>query len=86
MFRKISILVSIAFTVVVLMIAVKSADARDVINIYTSRHYGVESVFEAFTKETGIMVSFIAGGDSDDAKIARATGRTSTAISKIMAQ
>ncbi|WP_207640838.1 extracellular solute-binding protein [Desulfitibacter alkalitolerans] len=35
-----------------------------VVNIYTSRHYGVEPVFAEFTKETGITVRFTTGGDA----------------------
>lgn len=39
------------------------ADAG-VVNIYSSRHYGVESVFDEFTKETGIQVRFTTGPDA----------------------
>ncbi|MBS4026113.1 MAG: extracellular solute-binding protein, partial [Clostridia bacterium] len=35
-----------------------------VVNIYTSRHYGIEPVFAEFTKETGITVRFTTGGDA----------------------
>jgi len=35
-----------------------------VINIYTSRHYGVEPVFQEFTRQTGIEVRFTTGSDS----------------------
>jgi len=38
--------------------------AGQVINIYTSRHYGVEPVFQEFTKQTGIEVRFTTGSDS----------------------
>ncbi|HET6498835.1 MAG TPA: extracellular solute-binding protein [Coriobacteriia bacterium] len=34
------------------------------VNIYTSRHYGVEPVFERFTEETGIEVRFTSGADA----------------------
>lgn len=37
---------------------------RGVVNIYTARHYGVEPVFEAFTRETGIVVRFTTGSDA----------------------
>ena len=37
---------------------------KGVVNIYTARHYGVEQVFEEFTKETGIAVRFTTGSDS----------------------
>jgi iron(III) transport system substrate-binding protein len=35
-----------------------------VVNIYTARHYGVEKVFEEFTRETGISVRFTTGSDA----------------------
>ncbi len=35
-----------------------------VVNIYTSRHYGVEPVFSEFTKETGIRIRFTTGPDA----------------------
>jgi len=35
-----------------------------VVNIYTSRHYGVEPVFNRFTEETGIEVRFTTGSDA----------------------
>jgi len=38
--------------------------AGQVINIYTSRHYGVEPVFQEFTKQTGIEVRFTTGSDA----------------------
>lgn len=40
------------------------ANATEVINIYTSRHYGVESVFNEFTKQTGIEIRFTTGSDA----------------------
>lgn len=38
--------------------------APQIVNIYTSRHYGVEPVFEKFTEETGIEVRFTTGTDA----------------------
>lgn len=35
-----------------------------VVNVYSSRHYGVEPVFEEFTQETGIRVRFTSGPDA----------------------
>lgn len=35
-----------------------------IINIYTSRHYGVEPVFDKFTEETGIEIRFTTGSDA----------------------
>lgn len=37
----------------------------DVLSVYTSRHYGVEPVFEAFTEATGIEVRFTTGKDPE---------------------
>jgi iron(III) transport system substrate-binding protein len=35
-----------------------------VVNLYTARHYGVEPVFDRFTRETGIAVRFTTGSDA----------------------
>lgn len=40
------------------------AGKEQIVNIYTSRHYGVEPVFDQFTKETGIEVRFTTGSDA----------------------
>ncbi|MBS3908568.1 MAG: extracellular solute-binding protein [Actinobacteria bacterium] len=42
----------------------KKGTPGGVVNIYTSRHYGVEPVFAEFTKETGIRVRFTSGPDA----------------------
>lgn len=42
----------------------RAAAGGGVINIYTSRHYGVEPVFERFTRETGIAIRFTTGSDA----------------------
>ncbi|MBS3956333.1 MAG: extracellular solute-binding protein [Clostridiales bacterium] len=39
-------------------------EAPKFVNVYTSRHYGVEPVFERFTEETGIEVRFTSGADA----------------------
>lgn len=41
-----------------------SADSRTV-TVYTGRHYGIETVFEEFTAETGITVRFTTGSDPE---------------------
>lgn len=50
------------------MVASTNADVvqgkREIINIYTSRHYGVEDVFKRFTEETGIEIRFTTGSDA----------------------
>jgi len=42
----------------------QAATKMEVVNVYTSRHYGVEPVFEKFTEETGIEVRFTTGSDA----------------------
>lgn len=37
---------------------------NEIVNVYTSRHYGVEPVFDKFTEETGIEVRFTSGTDA----------------------
>ena len=38
---------------------------EQVVRVYTSRHYGIEPVFDAFTNDTGIRVEFTTGGDAE---------------------
>jgi len=52
-----------------------AAAGAGVVNIYSSRHYGVESVFETFTRETGIRVRFTSGPDAGLRERIRAEGR-----------
>lgn len=46
-----------------------------VVNLYTSRHYGVEPVFAEFTRVTGIQVRFTTGSDAILRERIRAEGR-----------
>lgn len=41
------------------------SSGNDVVTVYTGRHYGIEPVFEEFTKETGIEVRFTTGSDPE---------------------
>lgn len=43
--------------------ATDSPEAGGTVTVYTGRHYGIESVFEAFTAATGIEVRFTTGSD-----------------------
>ncbi len=79
MSRKISSLVSFVLSVLVLLGSVSLGYARETINVYTSRHYGVEAVFEQFTKDTGIMVRFTSGGDAALRERIKAEGRNTLA-------
>jgi iron(III) transport system substrate-binding protein len=49
--------------------------AAGVVNVYSARHYGVEGVFETFTRETGIRVRFTSGADAALRERIRAEGR-----------
>ena len=41
------------------------AEAKGQVTVYTGRHYGIEPVFEEFTKDTGIKVRFTSGSDPE---------------------
>ena len=51
----------------------------EVVNVYTSRHYGVETVFARFTQETGIEVRFTTGSDAVLRERLRADGKNTPA-------
>jgi iron(III) transport system substrate-binding protein len=53
--------------------------AKEVVNVYTGRHYGIEPVFEAFTEATGIEVRFTVGGDPELRERLKAEGRNTPA-------
>lgn len=42
-----------------------SGDSGSRVTVYTGRHYGIETVFEEFTAETGIEVRFTTGSDPE---------------------
>jgi iron(III) transport system substrate-binding protein len=48
---------------------------QGVVNLYTSRHYGVEPVFAEFTRQTGIQIRFTTGSDAVLRERIRAEGR-----------
>lgn len=52
---------------------------RQVVNVYTGRHYGIEPVFEAFTEATGIEVRFTIGSDPELRERLKAEGRNTPA-------
>jgi len=56
-------------------IVLPTVAVANVVNVYTSRHYGVEPVFERFTRETGIQVRFTTGSDAVLRERLRAEGR-----------
>lgn len=43
----------------------QTSDSSQIVTVYTGRHYGIEPVFEAFTKQTGIEVRFTTGSDPE---------------------
>ena len=59
--------------------AEEAAGKLEVVNVYTSRHYGVEPVFERFTRETGIQVRFTTGSDAVLRERLRAEGKNTPA-------
>jgi iron(III) transport system substrate-binding protein len=50
-----------------------------IVNIYTARHYGVENVFNEFTRETGISVRFTTGSDAVLRERIKAEGKNTLA-------
>ena len=54
------------------------ADTRQV-TVYTGRHYGIETVFDEFTSETGITVRFTTGSDPELRERLKAEGDNSPA-------
>jgi iron(III) transport system substrate-binding protein len=50
--------------VVSLALSAAAQGRVEVVNLYTARHYGVEPVFDRFTRETGIAVRFTTGSDA----------------------
>ncbi len=42
-----------------------SGDDGDTLQVYSGRHYGIESAFEQYTDETGVKVEFLTGNDAE---------------------
>lgn len=42
-----------------------SGDDGNTLRVYSGRHYGIETAFEQFTKQTGIKVDFLTGNDAE---------------------
>ncbi|WP_040491085.1 extracellular solute-binding protein [Ilumatobacter nonamiensis] len=40
-------------------------DDSDTLQVYSGRHYGIETAFEQFTEDTGIDVEFLTGNDAE---------------------
>ena len=56
-----------------------SANDDKVVRVYSGRHYGVESAFEKFAKDTGIDVQYLFGGDADLRERLKTEGKDSPA-------
>lgn len=56
-----------------------SANDDEVVRVYSGRHYGVESAFDKFAKDTGINVQYLFGGDADLRERLRTEGEDSPA-------
>lgn len=50
-----------------------------VVRVYSGRHYGVESAFDKFGKDTGIKVQYLFGGDADLRERLRTEGQDTLA-------
>ncbi|MGB0114660.1 MAG: extracellular solute-binding protein [Ilumatobacteraceae bacterium] len=42
-----------------------SGDDGDTLHVYSGRHYGIESAFEAYMEETGVKIEFLTGNDAE---------------------
>jgi iron(III) transport system substrate-binding protein len=40
-------------------------DSGPTLNVYSGRHYGIETAFEEYEKETGVNVEFLTGSDAE---------------------
>ncbi len=56
-----------------------SANDDEVVRVYSGRHYGSESAFEKFAKDTGINIQYLFGGDADLRERLRTEGKDSPA-------
>ena len=76
MFRQKAMLVLtiIATLGVEVVLTTTLAAAAEVVVVYTARHYGKEPVFEAFTKQTGIIMQSFDGSPSELFERLRAEG------------
>lgn len=50
-----------------------------VVRVYNGRHYGIEPVFEQFTRDTGIRIEFTTGGDAELRERIQAEGENTSA-------
>lgn len=90
---KVAMLRRIALTVGALLLVLASACTRTteekaatepgrtegVVKVYNGRHYGIEPVFDEFTRQTGIKVEFTTGGDSELRERIQAEGPNTSA-------
>ncbi|MDP9443717.1 MAG: extracellular solute-binding protein [Actinomycetota bacterium] len=56
-----------------------SAGERDVVSVYSGRHYDLEQAFRDFADDTGISVEFLYGGDAELLERIRAEGEDTPA-------
>src|SRR5262245_50104209 len=59
--RRIVVLALLAALCVGIVLGVGSAAAAEEVVLYSARHYGQEPAFDAFTKQTGIIVKIFDG-------------------------
>jgi iron(III) transport system substrate-binding protein len=56
-----------------------SSDDKETLRIYTGRHYGAETAFERFAKDTGISIDFLSGTDAELRERIKAEGEDTQA-------
>jgi iron(III) transport system substrate-binding protein len=50
---------------VVAAVASSCGDSGPTLNVYSGRHYGIETAFEQYEEETGVKVKFLTGNDAE---------------------
>jgi iron(III) transport system substrate-binding protein len=55
----------IATTTGLLALAACGGDDGPTLNVYSGRHYGIETAFEQYEEETGVNVEFLTGNDAE---------------------
>lgn len=61
--RRVAPLIGVALAV--LALAGCSSDDGETLQVYSGRHYGIETAFEQYTAETGVKVEFLTGNDAE---------------------
>ena len=65
--------------ILVALAACAGNQSRDVVRVYSGRHYGEEETFKSFSEETGISVEFLFGSDAELRERIQAEGENTQA-------